>query len=224
MDLKLVILDIAGTCVADNGEVTKSFKGALEEHGITVTDEQINNIRGLSKRTAVRNLIPKGADEASRGDAVYESFCARLKQQYAAKGVHPIAGAREVFSWFRNRGVCVALNTGFDRSVTDVLICALKWDVDVVDVVVSGDEVSQGRPAPYLIFRAMEATRVLSVHSVANVGDTVLDLRAGYNAGVRWNLGVLSGAHNRQKLEMEPHTHLLQSISDLPAFFCSIPE
>ena len=224
MDLKLVVLDIAGTCVADVGQVAGSFKSALEEHGIAVTDEQINNMRGSSKRTAVRNLIPKGSDEAGKAEAVYQSFCERLKQQYAAEGVHPIAGAREVLRWFRDRGVSVALNTGFDRSITDLLIGALKWDVDVVDSVVSGDDVSQGRPAPYLIFRAMEATRIQSVHSVANVGDTVLDLRAGYNAGVRWNLGVLSGAHNRQKLEMEPHTHLLQSIADLPAFFSAALE
>jgi phosphoglycolate phosphatase-like HAD superfamily hydrolase len=81
--------------------------------------------------------------------------------------------------------------------------------------VVCGDDVTQGRPAPYLIFRAMEATGASSVHSVANVGDTTLDLQAGHNAGVRWNVGVLSGAHDRQALERAPHTHLLLSVAEL---------
>ena len=63
---------------------------------------------------------------------------------------------------------------------------------------------TRGRPAPYLILRAMEATGASSVHKVASVGDTTLDLQAGYNAGVRWNVGVLSGAHDRQSLETSP--------------------
>ena len=56
-------------------------------------------------------------------------------------------------------------------------------------------------------------------HQVTNVGDTVLDLQAGQNAGVRFNLGVLSGAHTREQLEREPHTYLLSSVAELPALW-----
>jgi phosphoglycolate phosphatase-like HAD superfamily hydrolase len=85
-----------------------------------------------------------------------------------------------------------------------------------VDAVVCGDNVLQGRPAPYLIFHAMEAAGARNVRHVANVGDTVLDLQAAHNAGVRWNIGVLSGAHSRAQLACAPHTHLLPSVADLP--------
>jgi phosphoglycolate phosphatase-like HAD superfamily hydrolase len=63
----------------------------------------------------------------------------------------------------------------------------------------------------------MEITAILDPSRVANVGDTVLDLRAGHHAGVRFNVGVLSGAHNRQSLEAEPHTHVIASVADLPS-------
>jgi hypothetical protein len=33
---------------------------------------------------------------------------------------------------------------------------------------------------------------------------------------VRWNIGVWSGAHPREKLEQAPHTHLLAGVADLP--------
>jgi phosphonatase-like hydrolase len=95
------------------------------------------------------------------------------------------------------------------------LLTALQWR-DAVDAVVCGDDVQQGRPAPYLIFHAMEATGTTNVQQVMNVGDTVLDLQAGHNADVRWNIGVLSGAHAREQLEQAPHTHLLPSIAALP--------
>jgi phosphoglycolate phosphatase-like HAD superfamily hydrolase len=47
------------------------------------------------------------------------------------------------------------------------------------------------------------------------VGDTVLDLQAAHNAGVAWNIGVVSGAHTRAQLEAAPHTHLLDSVADV---------
>jgi phosphoglycolate phosphatase len=75
--------------------------------------------------------------------------------------------------------------------------------------------VSRGRPAPDMIFVAMKLTMVEDLASVANVGDTVLDLESAERAGVKWNIGVLSGAHNRTALERAPHTQIIGSIKDL---------
>jgi phosphoglycolate phosphatase-like HAD superfamily hydrolase len=46
-----------------------------------------------------------------------------------------------------------------------------------------------------------------------------MDLQAGQNAGVRWNVGVLSGAHSRQQLEGAAHTHLLASVAETPSLW-----
>jgi phosphonatase-like hydrolase len=113
----------------------------------------------------------------------------------------------------------VALNTGFDRDTTGLLLKALRWDEGVVDAVVCGDDVRRGRPAPDLIFRAMKEAGAADARRVVNVGDTVLDLQAGHNARVRWNVGVLSGAHGRELLEQAPHTHLLESVAALPGLW-----
>ena len=128
----------------------------------------------------------------------------------------PVAGAAEVIATCRARSVKVALNTGFDRDLSAHVLTLLGWH-DRVDAVVCGDDVAAGRPAPYLIFHAMEATGVIDVATVANVGDTVLDLGAGAHAGVRWNIGVWSGAHDRATLAAGPHTHLCASVADVPA-------
>jgi phosphonatase-like hydrolase len=114
--------------------------------------------------------------------------------------------------------VRVALTTGFDRDVAGLLLGAVGWDDRVIDAVVCGDDVPQGRPAPYLIFRAMERTGVVCTRRVVNVGDTALDLESGWNAGVGGNLGVLSGAHGREQLETQPHTRLIGSVAELPGF------
>ncbi|HEU4881512.1 MAG TPA: phosphonatase-like hydrolase [Longimicrobium sp.] len=216
-DVELVVMDMAGTTVHDGGEVPAAFTAALAAHGIAVSEDEIAGVRGASKREVIRHLVARHRPDAPAGlaDEAYDGFRAALAERYGA-GVRAVEGAEDVFDWLRRRGVRIALNTGFDRTITGLLLDALGWREGVVDAVVCGDDVRQGRPAPYLIFRAMEATGTTSVHRVMNVGDTELDLRAGWNAGVGWNVGVLSGAHPRERLERAPHTDLIESVASLP--------
>lgn len=219
--IELVVCDMAGTTVRDAGQVPQAFTSALAAHGIPVTPQAINSLRGASKRLAILNLIPEDGDRAARAGQVYATFVQHLAQVFKGT-VEPVPGAREAIDALRARGVRVALNTGFDRDTTNLLLDALRWRDGVVDAVVCGDEVTQGRPAPYMIFHCMEATGVTDVRRVANAGDTVLDLQAGYNAGVALNIGVLSGAHGRDQMLPQPHTHLLNSVADLPALLAGL--
>lgn len=215
---RLVVFDMAGTTVQDQGEVPAAFTSALSRQGIEVTPEQLNAVRGASKRQAVLNLMPEGPDRESRAELAYAAFKLDLGHRFSL-GVKSVVGAMQTFEWLRKQGVKVALNTGFDREITDLLLNALQWTTDVVDAVACGDEVRLGRPAPYLIFRCLELTETQNVHEVAVVGDTALDLQSGHNAGAKWNIGVLSGAHSREKLEREPHTHILPSVAELQVVF-----
>jgi phosphoglycolate phosphatase-like HAD superfamily hydrolase len=86
---------------------------------------------------------------------------------------------------------------------------------------ITSDDVAHGRPSPYMIFHAMEATSVNNVAEVIAVGDTPLDLQAGTNAGLRGVVGVLSGASKEERLRPEPHTDLLPSVAELPALIAS---
>jgi phosphonatase-like hydrolase len=219
--LELVVFDMAGTTVRDDGQVPDAFAAALLHHGIEATAEQVRSVRGSSKREALRRFLPDTVEGASRLDDVYAFFRRDLAGRYSSGGVHAVPGAEAAFQALRSRGVRVALNTGFDRDTTSLLLDALGWSRGAVDAVVCGDDVPVGRPAPYLIFRAMEATGILPVRSVANVGDTALDLQAGYNAGAGWNIGVLSGAHDRETLRSVPHTHLIASVGVLESVWGS---
>jgi phosphonatase-like hydrolase len=216
---QLVVLDLAGTTVRDRGEVPAAFAAALAEEGIAVSAAALHAVRGAAKRQAVLQLIPPGPARAARAARTYDTFQRLLLSRYAQDGVAAIPGAAAAFAWWRARGVRVVLDTGFDREITGHLLTALGWQHDVVDGVVCGDDVAHGRPAPDLILMAMARTGVTAVERVAAVGDTVLDLQAGHLAGARWNVGVLSGAHQRDTLAAAPHTHLLDSVADLPALF-----
>ncbi len=56
---------------------------------------------------------------------------------------------------------------------------------------------------------------------MVKIGDTVLDLKAGINAGVGGVIGVLSGSHGPAKLGCTAHTHIISSVADLPGLLKS---
>jgi len=214
----LVCFDMAGTTVVDDGQVPEAFASALAEHGIAIGEGRIRDVRGASKRQAILDLLPAGPGREEKAARALETFRDHLAQLYRGT-VREVPGAGAVFRWLRDRGVRVALNTGFDRDTARMLLDALGWSGGAVDAVVCGDDVARGRPAPDMIFRCMQLTGAARVDAVASVGDTVLDLQAAHSAGTGWNIGVLTGAHERSRLAAQPHTHLLGSVAELPELF-----
>lgn len=220
-DPRLVVFDMAGTTVQDDGMVLECFVAAAGHVGLRVTREELNDLMGHSKiavfdELSKRQAGPGRAEEArALRDRGYEAFCQVLEGAYARAGVAPIEGAERVFEWLHAHGAKVALNTGFYRRVTDILVDRLHWR-DKVDAVVCVDDVRQGRPAPYMIHEAMQRCGVLSVDEVVVVGDTPSDMQAGRNAGARAVVGVTSGAHTASTLRRQPSTHVLPSVRELP--------
>ncbi|MFC7586591.1 phosphonatase-like hydrolase [Nonomuraea antimicrobica] len=174
---------------------------------------------GADKREAITAMLtsPGGPPGYDAVEAAYADFRARLAAAYAARPPAPLPGVAEAIATLRAGGVKVALTTGFDREVTTALLTAVGWDNGFLDAVVCADDVTSGRPAPYLIFRAMEATGVHDVGRVLTAGDTVRDLRAGTNAGARIVAGVLTGGQDAATLGAVRHTHLLPSVASIPA-------
>ncbi len=219
---RLVVFDLAGTTVEDRGQVPAAFVAALAQHGIEVRAGQVAAVRGSSKRQAILELLPEGPERALRADALYAAFRVELARRYERDGVRPVPGAEATFGWLHDRGALIALNTGFDRDTTDLLLASLGWS-RLANAVVCADDVARGRPAPDLILRAMDATGTRDPALVACVGDTARDLEAGHAAGVRWNVGVLSGAHDERTLSQAPHTHIVPSVAELPCLWAPEP-
>jgi len=220
-DLDLVVFDMAGTTVRATDWVPVAFHEAFEQAGVVLSDEEIQSIRGRSKREAISDLLThhlNAADERQLAAAVHSDFQRILIERYEEHGVELIDGADGTVEWLKTQGVKVALSTGFDRPLANLLLQMTGWDGSI-DAVVCNEDVPRGRPAPYLIFRAMEWTGSDCVRRVAVVGDTISDLQAAFNAGVRWNIGVLSGAHSEMQLRSCPHSEIILSVKDLPSVF-----
>jgi|SRR5579872_5396938 len=221
--IRLVIFDIAGTIVEDHGEVLFSFERALKTNGVSVEENELREWKGASKREVVRYFVERqtGANALTanqRIDKAYGDFRQILEDHYQNNGMVPVQGATATFDWLLHHNIHIATTTGFYREVNDLILKKAGWK-KIFRASVCSDDVAMGRPAPFMIFHAMEAAQVTDVSQVINVGDTPLDLQAGVNAGVRGIIGVLTGTHTEERLRRERHTHILSSVAEIPALF-----
>jgi phosphonatase-like hydrolase len=221
--VRLVVLDVGGTIIQDRGDVPTAMRTALARHGIDVTPAEISDWRGASKREMARHFVDlrnaaAAADREKLAASVYQDFSAQISDMYGS--VPPIAGAEDAFRSMRRSGLLLATTTGFDRQLTLAIFQRLGWQQYFAAIVCS-DDVTQGRPYPYMLFHAMESAGVSSVHETVAVGDTPLDLQAAVNGGLRGAIGVLSGASKPERLQRERHTHILPSVAELPALLRS---
>jgi phosphonatase-like hydrolase len=217
MRVQLVVCDMAGTTVHDGDAVGSSFRATLAAAGLKAAPEAISAVMGLHKPEALRRLVGPELPQA-RVDAMHEDFVARMMRYYETDpAVREVDGASALFATLHASGVKVALNTGFSRPIVNVLLARLGWhDGTTVDATVTSDEVAHGRPHPDMIRQLMRKLGVEDARSVAKVGDTLADLQEGSAMGCGWVVGITSGTHPREKLAPVPHTHLIDSLAELP--------
>ncbi len=223
--VELVVVDMAGTTVRDEGLVTNAFTRALEATGVEPDDPRmpdhlafVHASMGLSKIEVFRSVL---GDEQS-AQAATAAFERAVAASIADGAVSPIDGAESTLARLRAAGVQICLTTGFSAETQAQLIDALGWR-DRVDLALAPGPGLRGRPHPDLVLQAVITLEVDDVAAVATVGDTTSDLLSGWRAGAGVVAGVLTGAHHRAELETVPHTHILDSIADLPALLLPSP-
>jgi phosphonatase-like hydrolase len=222
MDIQLAVFDIAGTTLHDESNVGLVLQEVIQEYaGAPVSLPEVNEVMGYAKPWAIRYLLEQKQDARHKDpafiDSLHRHFVQRMSDHYLhSQGVREKDGAGAVLQALKQRGIKIALDTGFDRAITDVILKRVGWlNNGVIDAVITSDEVPRGRPYPYMIYRAMEQLGVRSIRQVAKIGDTLSDLEEGTNAGCPYVIGITTGAYSKAALQAGPHTHLVDSLEEI---------
>jgi phosphonatase-like hydrolase len=217
--IKLVVFDMSGTTIEDKNEVLDCFQEALRLTGLERDKTSINTMMGWSKIEVFRHFwteeLGKRADFLEfKAQESFGVFRQLLENYYVQNAMQPTEGCLETFAFLREKGIKIALNTGFYRKVVDILLRKMDWKIGRdIDFVIASDEVPRGRPESFMIKAAMRRFGIKDPQEVIKIGDTPVDLEEGRNAGCL-TFGLTNGSHTEEELAALDSDGLYGSLLD----------
>ena len=96
------------------------------------------------------------------------------------------------------------------------LITKLGWKKgEEFDGLVTATDVLHNRPDPDMILLAMEKFGISNGREVVKVGDSIIDIEEGKNAGCILTIGITTGAHTREQLMSAHPDHIINNLLEL---------
>ena len=213
---ELVVLDLAGTTVVDDGIVEGAFARAWDrvqatDQGRAAALQHVRDTMGQSKIDVFREIVDE--DTAQQLNHAFERAYRELIDDGRCEA---IPGAEDTIRALRERGLTIAFTTGFAPTTANSILKALGWK-ELADVVLTPEDAGRGRPAPDLVLMSVIRTKTSSVAATIVVGDTESDAASGRAAGAGLVVGVLTGSRTADVLTAAGADLVLASVAELPA-------
>lgn len=199
--VRLVVFDWAGTTVDYGCQApVLAFVKGFEDMGVPVSMEAARGPMGMEKRAHIKAVSE--LDEVRQAwkrvhgravtntdiDVMFENFSRLLLESIAAKSTL-LPGVVDTVEKLRGQAVKIAGSTGYFAEAADIIVEGAATEGYSPDFTICASDVPAGRPAPWMIFQAMQELDVYPPEAVVNVGDTPVDIETALNGGV-WAVGV----------------------------------
>jgi phosphonoacetaldehyde hydrolase len=121
-------------------------------------------------------------------DSLFNSFVP-MQLSVLKEFAEPIPGFLDVVKDLRDRDMKIGTTTGYLRQMMEVLAPVAKGNGYEPDCIVCPDEVPAGRPYPWMCYENAIRLGVFPMQAMVKVGDTLVDVEEGLNAGM-WTVGL----------------------------------
>jgi len=122
----------------------------------------------------------------------------------------------------KSKKIIIVLNTGYNSFTANQLLDKLQWKKGMqYDALITADDVLNGRPAPDMIFKAMELFSITDSKTVLKAGDSAIDIEEGKNANCGITIGVLSGAQTKEELLVANPDYIFENITQISSLIVS---
>jgi phosphonoacetaldehyde hydrolase len=226
--IRLVIFDWAGTTVDFGCRAPLApFIRAFAARGVEIAQEEARGPMGLHKKDHIRALLQLPAIaqrwRERHGTDAHENDIEELYRIFQTLQLEVIdefarlaPGLLDCIGRLRQRGIAIGASTGYFRAAAERVYQAAVLQGYRPDCCVCAEEVLEGRPAPWMIFRIMEALRCFPPASVVKVGDTVPDISEGLAAGA-WSVGILRSSSevgcSEEEWDALPHSEQVRRLA-----------
>lgn len=175
-----VIFDMDGVLVDSAGAHLQSWRVLAEENGASVTSDQVAASFGQQNRDIVPILFGSVAQSrltalADRKEQIYRDLVRE----------HPpiVEGAASLVRSLYEMEIGLAIGSSAPRANIDLMLSAMGIS-DCIEVIVSGDDVTRGKPDPQVFSLAIEQLRISPSRCVV-VEDAPVGIEAAKAAGAR---------------------------------------
>ena len=211
-----VLFDLIGTTVRDspNGEslILDAFYNAFYINGFKIDRYLINQQRGKSKKEAIKILLTDYVIDQKLSEKIYSDFIGVLNDSLGS--FNEIDGTFNVFNKLKEKNIMIGLGSGLPKDFMLAIIARTGWPFSSFDYLGSSEELGSGRPNPIMINDAMKKLNLDQKERVLKVGDTIVDIQEGQNAGVK-TACVLTGTQSREMLKLQTPDYIFTDITDL---------
>ena len=215
----MVVFDMAGTTVDEDNVVYKTLQQVINASGYNFSLEQVLATgAGKEKLQAIKDVLQLQQKVIEDGFAenLYTIFDKTLATAYNNIVINPQPGAEELFNELRKRNILVILNTGYNKVTATGLLQQLNWhEGQKIDGLITATDVSNNRPKPDMILLAMKKFGLSDAKSVVKIGDSIIDIEEGQNAGCGLNVGITTGAHTQQQLSTSNPDYIIHHLMEL---------
>jgi len=203
---RAVLWDLDGT-LADSEEYHwLSWRDAMRAEGVELTYDRFLASFGQRNDRILGAWLGEAAD-ATRIRRIGDWKEAEYRRLAEARGLTPLAGAREWVERLHGDGWKQAIASSAPRLNVETMLHVLKFD-GLIDAMVSADEVKKGKPDPDVFLAAAAAVSVPPSRCVV-----VEDAPAGVEAGRRAGMKTI-GVNAKSPLAADVY---VTSLADLPA-------
>jgi len=200
-----VLWDLDGT-LADSEEYHwLSWRDAMRAEGVELTYDRFLASFGQRNDRILGAWLGEAAD-ATRIRRIGDWKEAEYRRLAEARGLTPLAGAREWVERLHRDGWKQAIASSAPRLNVETMLHVLKFD-GLIDAMVSADEVKKGKPDPDVFLAAAAAVSVPPSRCVV-----VEDAPAGVEAGRRAGMKTV-GVNAKSPLAADVY---VTSLADLP--------
>lgn len=194
--IQAVVFDWAGTTV-DHGSRAPAqvFQEIFRRRGVEITVAEARGPMGRAKHEhiALVAALPRVASTwlqvhgtpVSAADvlAMYHDFLP-LQKEILSHGSDVIPGIVDAVHALRHAGLKIGSSTGYTRELMQIVCPIAAAQGYQPDITLCSDDVTAGRPAPWLNLRAAELLNVWPAERILVVDDTPVGIQAGKSAGM----------------------------------------
>lgn len=207
--LRAVILDLDGVLIDSESVALRVLCELLHEEGVERTVADVRHLCGR-RADVLRAYLQDTLGDAARGSALADASKAQIQARIAAGEMKPFPGAREAVARLRDAGLRLAIASSSHRERVERELAG-SGIAELVEAVITGEEVERSKPHPEIFLRAAQAIGV-----EPSVCAVVEDSLAGVEAGKRAGMTVFAVAQTFPGEELGEADEVLASIADLP--------